>query len=128
LLFKCGEVINWCETYGEILITKDSGVGIILQIEQWHGVKIYKIHRIKYNDIMSFEETHLEKIKKEKKMKLSDQAMGAIMMALQKSLMEQSDITPVLKGMEFDLMDNGELLIKNPPIVKTNANVGAKDA
>jgi hypothetical protein len=61
-------------------------------------------------------------------MKLSDQAMGAIMMALQKSLMEQSDITSVLKGMEFDLMDNGELLIKNPPIVKTNVNVGVKDA
>jgi hypothetical protein len=61
-------------------------------------------------------------------MKLSDQALGAIMMALQKSLMEQTDITPVLKGMEFDLMDNGELLIKNPPIVKTNVNVGVKDA
>ena len=61
-------------------------------------------------------------------MKLSDQAMGAIMMALQKSLMEQSDITPVLKGMEFDLMDNGELLVKNPPVVKTNVNVGVKDA
>ena len=61
-------------------------------------------------------------------MKLSDQALGAIMMALQKSLMEQSDITPVLKGMEFDLMDNGELLVKNPPIVKTNVNVGVKDA
>ena len=51
-------------------------------------------------------------------MKLSDQAVGAIMMALQKSLMEQSDITSVLKGMEFDLMDNGELLIKNPPMKK----------
>ena len=61
-------------------------------------------------------------------MKFSDQAMGAIMMALQKSLMEQSDITPVLKGMEFDLMDNGELLIKNPPILKTNVNIGVKDA
>jgi hypothetical protein len=61
-------------------------------------------------------------------MKLSDQAMGAIMMALQKSLMEQTDITPVLKGMEFDLMDNGELLIKNPPILKTNVNIGVKDA
>ena len=61
-------------------------------------------------------------------MKLSDQALGAIMMALQKSLLEQSDITPVLKGMEFDIMDNGELLVKNPPIVKTNVNVGVKDA
>ena len=61
-------------------------------------------------------------------MKLSDQALGAIMMALQKSLLEQSDITPVLKGMEFDIMDNGELLVKNPPIVKTQVNVGVKDA
>ena len=61
-------------------------------------------------------------------MKLSDQALGAIMMALQKSLLEQSDITPVLKGMEFDIMDNGELLVKNPPVVKTNVNVGIKDA
>jgi len=61
-------------------------------------------------------------------MKLSDQAMGAIMMALQKSLMEQTDITPVLKGMEFDIMDNGELLIKNPPILKTNIKVSIKDA
>tara|TARA_Y100001938_G_C7931498_1_gene349557 strand:+ start:572 stop:757 length:186 start_codon:yes stop_codon:yes gene_type:complete len=61
-------------------------------------------------------------------MKLSDQALGAIMMALQKSLLEQSDITPVLKGMEFDIMDNGELLVKNPPVVKTNVNVGVKDA
>ena len=34
-------------------------------------------------------------------MTLSDQAMGSLMMALQKSLMEQSDIVPVLKG--FDL-------------------------
>ena len=72
---------------------------------------------------------HFLTIKKgEKKMKLSDQALGAIMMALQKSLLEQSDITPVLKGMEFDIMDNGALLVKNPPIVKTNVNVGVKDA
>ena len=35
-------------------------------------------------------------------MKLSDQAMGAIMMALQKSLLDQSDIVPVLKEMNFD--------------------------
>ena len=34
-------------------------------------------------------------------MKLSNQALGAIMMALQKSLMEQSDIIPVLTGFDF---------------------------
>ena len=49
-------------------------------------------------------------------MKLSDQALGAVMMALQKSLLEQSDIVPVLKG--FDLEEvNGELLVTNPPSV-----------
>ena len=35
-------------------------------------------------------------------MKLSNQAMGAIMMALQKSLLEQSDITPTLQGFIFE--------------------------
>ena len=53
-------------------------------------------------------------------MKLSDQAMGSIMMALQKSLMEQSDITPVLK--EFDFVVTGtsqdELVVMNPPLVE----------
>lgn len=39
----------------------------------------------------------------EKSMHLSDQAMGALMMALQKSLLEQSDIVPVLKGLSLDL-------------------------
>ena len=38
-------------------------------------------------------------------MKLSDQALGAVMMALQKSLLEQSDIVPVLK--DFDFVLNG---------------------
>ena len=52
-------------------------------------------------------------------MKLSDQALGAIMMALQKSLLEQTDIVPVLKNFELQLMDDGELLVTNPPIVKT---------
>jgi hypothetical protein len=53
-------------------------------------------------------------------MKLSDQAMGAIMMALQKSLMEQTDIVPVLKNFELQLMDDGELLVTNPPVVKAD--------
>ena len=51
--------------------------------------------------------------------KLSDQAVGALMMALQKSLLEQSDIVPTLK--EFDFLaegpEQGELIVSNPPIV-----------
>jgi len=52
-----------------------------------------------------------------KSMELSDQALAAIMMALQKSLLEQSDIVPVLKGMQFVNTEEG-LCVKNPPIVK----------
>jgi hypothetical protein len=48
---------------------------------------------------------------------LSDQALGAVMMALQKSLLEQSDIVPVLKGFRFKLSDQG-LVVINPPLVK----------
>jgi hypothetical protein len=48
---------------------------------------------------------------------LSDQALGAVMMVLQKSLMEQSDIVPVLKGLDFVPTEQG-LIVKNPPVVK----------
>jgi len=54
---------------------------------------------------------------KANEMNMSDQAMGAIMMALQKSLMEQSDIVPVLKGFRFRLSEEG-LVVMNPPLVK----------
>ena len=48
---------------------------------------------------------------------LSDQALGAVMMALQKSLLDQSDIVPVLKSFKFRLSDSG-LMVMNPPIIK----------
>ena len=64
---------------------------------------------------------------------LSNQAIGAIMMALQNSLMEQSDIVPVLKG--FNLVKSpetsrwgtkdGEVNVENAPVVRvgnTNQN------
>jgi len=53
-------------------------------------------------------------------LKLSDEALGAIMMALQKSLMEQSDIVPVLKGFNFQTNEKEELLVMNPPLFKMN--------
>jgi hypothetical protein len=37
------------------------------------------------------------------------------MVALQKSLMEQSDIVPVLKSLEFISDPNEELVVTNPP-------------
>jgi len=51
-------------------------------------------------------------------LKLSDEALGAVMMALQKSLIEQSDIVPVLKDFNFKINDKEELFVMNPPIFK----------
>ena len=56
-------------------------------------------------------------------MNLSDQALGALMMALQRSLMEQSDIVPVLQGFRFKLSEEG-LVVMNPPLVR----VGDEDS
>ena len=45
---------------------------------------------------------------------LSTQAVGAIMMALQKGILEQTDITGMLK--EFKLVESVDgLLVENPP-------------
>tara|TARA_R100000700_G_scaffold40916_1_gene58458 strand:- start:673 stop:897 length:225 start_codon:yes stop_codon:yes gene_type:complete len=51
------------------------------------------------------------------KMKLSNQALGAVMMALQESLLNQLDIVPILRG--FDLAEGDEgLVVLNPPTVR----------
>ena len=49
---------------------------------------------------------------------LSSQAIGAIMMALQKSLIEQTDIVPVLQGFEIQVDDANQLVVMNPPVVR----------
>tara|TARA_Y100001963_G_scaffold159239_1_gene262039 strand:+ start:852 stop:1064 length:213 start_codon:yes stop_codon:yes gene_type:complete len=54
---------------------------------------------------------------KAKEMNLTDQALGAIMMALQRSLLSQTDIVPMLKDFRFRLSEQG-LVVMNPPIVK----------
>jgi hypothetical protein len=53
-------------------------------------------------------------------MKLSNQALGSLMLALQKSLMEQSDITETLKGFELVVDSNEELVITNPPVIEVD--------
>jgi hypothetical protein len=60
-------------------------------------------------------------------MKLGNQAMGAIMMALQKSLLEQSDIVPVLLDMNFQV-DPGDsshstLVVTNPPTFQLDTSL-----
>ena len=56
-------------------------------------------------------------------MKLSNQAMGAIMMALQKSLLEQSDIVPTLQSFEFKCNEDDCLTVTNPPNLKMDGEV-----
>ena len=61
-------------------------------------------------------------------MKLSNQAIGALMMALQKSLMEQTDIVPILQDFQFEKAEetkrwgtkSGELNVSNPPTFAVN--------
>tara|TARA_R110000737_G_scaffold77236_1_gene108340 strand:- start:191 stop:406 length:216 start_codon:yes stop_codon:yes gene_type:complete len=52
-------------------------------------------------------------------MQLTNQALGAVMMALQNSLMNQTDIVPVLQGFDFKNTDDG-LVVKNPPVVEVD--------
>jgi len=54
-------------------------------------------------------------------MQLTDQALGALMLALQNSLMNQTDIVPVLKEFNFTATDNG-LVVENPPVVDMSGN------
>ena len=51
--------------------------------------------------------------------KLSNQAMGAIMMALQESLLNELDIVPILKSFDIVATDSG-LVVKNPPTVRVS--------
>ena len=53
--------------------------------------------------------------------KLSNQALGAVMMALQESLLNELDIVPILRG--FELKETGDgLIVTNPPTVRVSNN------
>ncbi len=51
--------------------------------------------------------------------KLSNQALGAVMMALQESLLNEMDIVPILKGFELANTEEG-LIVTNPPTVRVS--------
>ena len=50
-------------------------------------------------------------------MKFSNQALGAVMMALQNSILNETDIVPVLKAFDLQVGDNEEIIVLNPPTV-----------
>jgi len=47
-------------------------------------------------------------------MKLSNQAVGALLMTLQKCLLEETDIVPLLENWELKV-ENDEVVVINPP-------------
>ena len=53
-------------------------------------------------------------------MKLSNQAVGAVMMALQKCILEQTDITDILRAFEFVDEEGEGLIVTNPPKFEIN--------
>ncbi|MAH44360.1 hypothetical protein CMI37_00930 [Candidatus Pacearchaeota archaeon] len=55
----------------------------------------------------------------EKNYRLSNQALGAVMMALQESLLNELDIVPILKGFELKEGEEG-LVVLNPPTVRVS--------
>ena len=50
---------------------------------------------------------------------LSDQALGAVMMALQESLLNELDIVPILRSFELINTEDG-LVVTNPPTVRVS--------
>ena len=54
-------------------------------------------------------------------LKLSNQALGAVMMALQESLLNELDIVPILKGFDLTYSEEG-LIVVNPPTVRVSNN------
>ena len=54
-------------------------------------------------------------------MKLSDQAVGALLMTLQKCLAEETDITDLLKDWDLEIIDN-EVHVINAPTIKVKEN------
>ena len=60
-------------------------------------------------------------------MKLSNQAVGALLMTLQKCLAEQTDITDLLKDWNLEVHDEtSELVVLNPPTFGTASSLEEK--
>tara|TARA_R110002020_G_scaffold467628_2_gene691310 strand:+ start:195 stop:431 length:237 start_codon:yes stop_codon:yes gene_type:complete len=52
-------------------------------------------------------------------LKLTNQALGAVMMALQESLLNEIDIVPILRGFELVNTEEG-LIVTNPPTIRVS--------
>ena len=66
-MFQKGDIVRWFETYSDILMVKDTGLGIIVEIIELSYIesnyRSYRVYRIEARDYMSFGESDLEKLK-----------------------------------------------------------------
>lgn len=58
-------------------------------------------------------------------MKFSNQAVGALLMTLQKCLSEQTDITELLAEWNLEVDESGEIVVTNPPSFKAQSETPA---
>lgn len=58
--------------------------------------------------------------------KLSDQAIGSIMMCLQKGILEGVDITSVMRNFEI-VLEGEELVVQNPPTFKIQSQIPSSE-
>jgi len=69
-MFQVGELVKWYEVYGDIMITKDTGLGIIMTITDicYGNMKqtLYKVYRSEKQDTIVLEEHCVEKLHGEK--------------------------------------------------------------
>ena len=70
---------------------------------------------MKFNNNTEIEEQNT------KVLKLTNQALGAVMMALQESLLNEIDIVPILRGFKLVNTEEG-LVVTNPPTVRVSGD------
>jgi hypothetical protein len=63
--FEIGELIKWYETYANSDITKDAGLGIIVEIADINAFKSFRVFRIKKKDIVRLCDYDINKLYKE---------------------------------------------------------------
>jgi len=65
-MFLKGDLIRWYEMYGDIMIVRDTGLGVIMSKHEYsYGPSpqtIYKVYRPTKQDTITLEESCIEKI------------------------------------------------------------------
>jgi len=67
--FKVGDLVRWFELYGDVWITKDTGLGVIMEImDVCYGDAVstlYRVYRSEKQDSVMLEEHCVQMLEKE---------------------------------------------------------------